>query len=176
MLVHSRGFTFIELLITLSIVSILLGIGIPNLTENIRHSRVKTAAQSMIESLEVTRSNAVFSNKRTTIQKLTNWEDGWEVFVDTNNNGSRDPGEQALQMQSKLNGVRVIANKPLANYVSFIGSGEGRYANGTSNAGGFQAGTFTLCPTSTGKGYELILSRGGRVRQQEISAQDCAAI
>lgn len=176
MLVCSRGFTFIELLTTVSVIGVLLGIGLPNLTDHVHNSRVKTAAQSMLESLEVTRSRAIFSNKRTTIQKLTNWENGWEIFVDGNNNGLRDAGETTLQIQSKLQGVRVIPNRPVANYVSFIGSGEGRYANGTNNAGGFQAGTFTVCPTGNGKGYELILSRGGRVRQQEISAQDCAAI
>lgn len=176
MLLRSRGFTFIELLTTISVIGILLGVGLPNLTGHIRDSRVKSATQSLLESLELTRSRAVFSNKRTTIQKQSSWENGWEVFIDSNNNGVKDGSETAFQTQPKLNDVRVIANRPVANYVSFIGSGEGRYANGTSNAGGFQAGTFVVCPTGKGKGYELILSRGGRARQREISAQDCEAM
>ncbi|GGY80579.1 hypothetical protein GCM10011613_27040 [Cellvibrio zantedeschiae] len=173
---RSFGFTLIELVITLSIVSILLGFGLPNLFGHIQNSRVKVATQNLFESLELTRSQAVFSNKRITIRKQVQWEEGWEVFIDANNDGLPNNNEQTVKKYEKLKGIRIIANRPVSNYVSFVGSGEGRYANGTSNAGAFQAGAFTVCPQTKGKGYELILARGGRVRTHEISAQDCAAI
>lgn len=170
------GFTLIELLTTLSIVGILLGVGLPNLASHVQNTRVEIAAQTLLESLELTRSKAVFSNKRITIRKQVNWENGWEVFIDANNNGLRDASDTILQTHEKLKGIRVITNNPVTNYVSYIGTGEGRHANGTSNAGGFQAGTFTVCPQGTGKGYELILARGGRVRTNPIDAQACATI
>jgi len=173
---RSFGFTLIELLITLSVIGVLLGIGLPNLTTHVQNARVKTATQSLLGSLELTRSRAVFSNKRTTMQKQIAWENGWEIFIDSNNNGIRDANETSLQTQAKLTGVRVIANSPLANYISYIGSGEGRYANGTNNAGAFQAGKFTICPKVHGPGYELIIARSGRIRTHKINAQACAAL
>lgn len=173
---RSFGFTLIELVTTLSIVSILLGIALPNLTGYIQKSRVSTATQSLLESLELTRTQAVFSNNRATIRKQTNWEDGWEVFIDKNNDGLSNNNERSIQKHEKLNGVRIVANRPVKNYVSFVSSGESRNANGTNSAGAFQAGTLTICPQGKGKGYELVLARGGRVRTNEVSAQDCAAI
>ena len=176
MRMRSHGYTLVELLTTLSVIGILLGVGLPNLTGHVHNLRVKNATQSLLESLEFTRSRAVFYNKRTTIRKQSNWEHGWEVFIDSNNNGTRDPDETALQTQSKLKGVKVVANSPVANYVSYIASGEGRYASGTNNAGAFQAGRFTICPKAKGTGYELIIARSGRIRTHEIDADACAAI
>lgn len=170
---QSVGFTLIELVITLSIISILLSVGLPNLSGHVKNSRVKSATQSLLESLELTRSQAVFTNKRATLRKQTQWENGWEVFIDRNNDGLFNNNDQSLKKYEIVKGVRIIANRPVKNYVSFVGSGEGRYANGTNDAGAFQAGTFTICPLEKGRGYELILARGGRVRTHEISAQEC---
>lgn len=171
-----NGFTLIDLIITLSIISILLTVGLPSLSTQIQHTRVKTATNSLLEAINLTRTQAVFTNKRATIRKQTNWENGWEVFVDKNNDGLLGDDETPLKQHEKLHGVRIKANSHINNYVSYIGTGESRNANGTNSAGAFQAGTFTICPEGKGKGYKLILSRGGRVRQHEISAQDCASI
>lgn len=169
------GFTLIDLLTTLSITSILLAVGMPNLSGQIQRMRISTATQSLLEAIDLTRTAAVSANKRATITNQALWENGWKVFIDKNNNGIRDADEVILQQHEKLNGVRIITNTPVKNYVSYIGTGESRNASGTA-AGGFQAGTFKVCPIEKGKGYELILARGGRVRQHEISEQDCAAM
>lgn len=173
---RSFGFTLVDLVITLSVVSVLLSIGLPNLSSHVQNSRVKAATQSLRESLDLTRTQAVFSNSRATIRKQTNWEDGWEIFIDKNNDGLSNNNERVIQKHEKLNGVRILANSHISNYVSYVESGESRNANKTNSAGAFQAGTFKICPQGQGKGYELVLARGGRVRTNEMSAHDCAAI
>jgi type IV fimbrial biogenesis protein FimT len=170
------GFTLIDLLITLTVLSILLAFALPNLSAQVQDAQVKTATQTLLDSLELTRTHAVFANNRTTIRKQIDWVDGWEVFIDTNNDGILNNNETTIQKHEKLTGVRIIANRPVKNYVSFIGSGEGRNASGSNNTGAFQAGTFTICPKGQGKGYELILARGGRVRTNKIEAYDCSII
>jgi len=172
---RSFGFTLIDLLITLAVTSILLTIGIPSFSAQVQNTRVKTATQSLLEALDVTRTQAVFSNKRATIAKQTDWEHGWEIFVDKDNDGIRDNNEDVMAQQEKFTGIRIVANRWIKNNVSYIGSGESRNANGTAH-GAFQAGTFTICPEGKGKGYELILARGGRVRMNEIDERACAAI
>jgi type IV fimbrial biogenesis protein FimT len=172
---RSFGFTLIDLLTTLTILSVLLIIGIPSFSAQIQKTRVKTATQSLLEAMDLTRTQAVFSNSRTTIANQTEWENGWEIFVDKNNNGIREEDEKLVQQHEKFEGIRIIANKWIKNNVSYIGSGESRNAAGT-DSGAFQAGTFTICPESKGTGYQLILARGGRVRMLEIKAEKCDSI
>lgn len=169
---RSCGFTLIELVITLSVLGILVAVGLPGFSAQIQNSRIKTATLALQDAIALTRTTAVFSNNRVTMTKQTDWESGWEIFKDKNNNGVRDDNEQILHQHEKLIDIKITSNKPVKNYVSYIGSGESRNANGTGS-GGFQAGTFTICPTTKGKGYELVLARGGRVRMNEISIQDC---
>lgn len=170
---RSFGFTLIDLLTTLTILSILLAFGLPSFTAQIQNTRVKTAAISLSEAIDLTRTKAVFSNSRATMLKRTTWEDGWEIFIDKDNDGVRDQDEDVLQQHEKLSGIKIISDSKLKNYVSYIGTGEGRSASGSATAGAMQIGSLKVCPTSKGKGYQLILSRGGRVRMDEIKAEDC---
>ena len=171
---RSFGFTLIELLTTLSISTILMAIGLPNFFNQIQKSRVETAMLSLQESLQFTRVSAVSKNKRATITNVVKWEEGWEVFIDSNDNGTREPNEDVIKQHEKLNGIRVSTTEPVRNYVSYIGTGEGAKANGRTG-GAFQAGTFTICPEAKGSGYTLTLARGGRVRRDEITEQACEA-
>jgi len=171
---RSFGFTLIDLLITLSVLTILISIGLPNFSSQIKNLRVSTATLDLQEAITLTRTTAISTNGRATMVKLIDWKGGWQIFLDKNNNGMRDQEEQLLLQHEELKGVRITANGPIKNNVSYIGTGESRNAGGT-NAGGFQAGTFTICPTEKGDGFELILARGGRVRKSEITAQDCEA-
>ena len=169
---RSFGFTLIDLLVTLSLVTILLTIGLPNFSSQIQKSRVKTATVSLQEALQLTRVQAVSSNRRATITKQHEWDEGWEVFIDKDNDGLRSADENLIQQHEKFDGVHITANKPVKNYVSYIGTGESRNASGSAG-GAFQAGTFTICPDKKGAGYELILARGGRVRMNEITEEKC---
>lgn len=174
LIMNTRGFTLIELLFTITILALLMTIGIPGFSAQIQNNKLKTTTLSLLEAVELTRSKAVFANKRAIIRNQDNWDGGWEVFVDTNNNGIRDQDEEILQAHEKINGVRIISNAPIRNYVSFISSGESRFI-GRTNGGAFQAGTFKVCPTTKGAGYTLILARSGRLRMDKISASECEA-
>ena len=171
---RSSGFTLIELLTTISISAILLTIGLPNFFNQIQQSRVKTAMLNLQEALQFTRGQAVFSNTRASIVKQANWHDGWEIFIDKNNNGVRELNEDVIKLNDKLSGVRISTTEPVQNYVSFVGTGEALKAHGRTS-GAFQAGTFTICPEAKGAGYELTLARGGRVRKSDITERECEA-
>ncbi|MBB5210917.1 GspH/FimT family pseudopilin [Microbulbifer hydrolyticus] len=169
---HARGLTLIELLITVTILGILLAIGVPSFQKQLAASRARTAADTLLQAIQLTRSKAISSNRRATLRKLGHWHSGWEVFYDRDFDGERDPDEPQIVTAGPLTGVTVSANTPLSNYVSFIGSGESRFA-GTLRGGGFQAGTLTICPQNGGDGYQLVLARSGRVRVISVSEEDC---
>lgn len=168
----SSGLSLLELLITLTVIAITLGFGIPSLSRQAQANQVKTATNGLLEAMDIARSKAVSTNKRVTVKKLDDWNNGWEIFIDRNNDGQLNNDETVILHREKLAGVRISANGPLRNNVSYVGSGESRLAGG-NDGGGFQAGTFVICPLTKGEGYQLILARGGRVRSTKISVEEC---
>ena len=172
MLANTRGFTLIELLITLTLLALLLTIGLPGFSKQIQHTRTKTAATELLGAVQKTRILAVSKNLRATLAPLEKWEQGWEIFIDTNSNGIRDENEIAVFQAPPLEGVRFKTNDPVKDYISFIGTGESRKA-GRIDGGSIQMGTFTICPLDSGKGYQLILARSGRMRMTIAPPQEC---
>lgn len=171
---RTHGYTLLELLITLLIVSLLLSIAIPGFTQQIQSNRTRTATLELLESINHARTLAVTHGKRATIRNRGQWAQGWEIFIDENNNGLWDEGELLLQERTTSNNMNISGNRSVEEYVSFIPSGESRRA-GRANGGSFQAGTFTICPTEPGAGYELVLARSGRLRMDTISKEECGA-
>jgi type IV fimbrial biogenesis protein FimT len=172
---HSHGFTLLELILTVSITSILLTIGLPSLANLISKSQTNTAAEAVLAAIETTRSTAVFHNQPAVLlAKNNNWSDGWSIFVDENKNGVLDKDERILIENEGLKNVLVTGNATMKDQITFIGSGEARRVN-AKGYGGFQAGTLKICPEESGNGYSLILSRGGRTRITKLTEKDCAA-
>lgn len=58
----ARGFTLVELLVTMAVLALLLASALPNYGEFIRNSQIRTAAQSIENGLQIARSEAVRRN------------------------------------------------------------------------------------------------------------------
>jgi type IV fimbrial biogenesis protein FimT len=171
-----QGFTLLELLVTLTILSIILSLGIPSFNKQISDSRTKTAALALLDAIETTRATAVFRNQHVLLQSTNKkWHQGWTLFVDKNNNGTLDNNDETLSVNNGQDAVITHAKAPMNGYVAFVGTGEGRQL-GTGGTGGFLAGTIKICPQVEGDGYSLILSRGGRTRVGKLTDADCDAI
>lgn len=172
----SLGFTLFELLIVLLITSILLAIAIPTFTEQIKKLQTKVAMHELLGAIESARSLAVSTNKRAVLlANEGNWVNGWRLFIDLNDNGEINGAESIKIERNKLMNVKVSANTHLQEYVSFIGTGEGRKV-GQANGGAIQIGTIKICPERKGDGYALIISRGGRTRVSNLTIAECDEI
>ncbi|MFS1524593.1 GspH/FimT family pseudopilin [Microbulbifer sp. 2304DJ12-6] len=167
-----QGFTLLELLTTLTVLSMLLLIGLPGFTQWIHSTRLEAATEALLAGVQLTRSSAVMRNQRVTMRNPGNWASGWEVFVDLDNNGARGGGEPLIVSRGAQAGIRVIANRPVRDYISFVGTGESRLAG--APLGGFQAGTLHVCALDGDSGYALILAPGGRMRMEKAGAEPCA--
>jgi len=166
------GFTLIELLIVIVILAIVLVGATPNFTRSIQNSRTKTAQYELLGAIEHARSLAVFNGFRSVLKAKNDWHDGWEIFLDRNNDGIAGDDEPILLDHPPLPGVTITGNKHVEKLISFVSTGEAR-APGQANAGSFTVGTLILCPATKGKGYKLVLSRGGRTRTEASQVQDC---
>lgn len=60
-----RGFTLIELMVVIVILAVLTTLGIPSFMEMIQNTQVRTAAESILDGLQLARSEAVRRNAHT---------------------------------------------------------------------------------------------------------------
>jgi type IV fimbrial biogenesis protein FimT len=75
----TRGFTIIELMVTLAILAIMMGLGVPSFRAFISSQKIKTGASELMTSLVLARSEAVKRNANVTItpNSSTAWNNGW---------------------------------------------------------------------------------------------------
>lgn len=168
-----RGFTLLELLVTLIVLSVLLGVGLPRLQAQIEQTRTLTLTQNLQQAMQAARHRAISRNGRATLRPLGSWQNGWELFDDLNHNAERDPGETLVFSHTVgSKGVEIVGNAWVDDYISYIGTGESRHATGLPK-GGFLAGTITVCSDSETANYKLVLARMGRVRRETIDPDEC---
>lgn len=110
----SRGFTLIEMMVTITISAILLTVVAPNMRNFIVSNRLTSNANEIIGALGLARSEAVRRNQRVVFCAVAatngvpdtsgcvnpgtaSWA-GWMIFEDTQPaNGARDAGEEVIR-------------------------------------------------------------------------------
>ena len=115
----ARGFTLMELLITVSVAAILAGIAAPNFQSMIQESRQESRVNELTGALFYARSEAIKRSSRVSVCARssntscgTNWDNGWIVYIDNAENpGVIDAAETVLKIASSLpNGFTVTNN------------------------------------------------------------------
>ena len=134
-----KGFSIYELMITLLIVGVLLTIGLPNLSDFTRNSRISSTANDLHSSFLLARSEAARSKSNVTICTSANstaanancdgspFDAGWIIFVDLDGDINRNPAnEPVLRSHPAVDDAIDITTNAGAAYFSFAPSGLGR--------------------------------------------------
>jgi type IV fimbrial biogenesis protein FimT len=99
------GFTLYELLITLVVIAVILTLGVPNLGSFTRNNRVTALANDLHGSFYLARSEAARAKSSVTICASAagvdcdggaDFADGWIVFLDRDNIGTRDAANEPV--------------------------------------------------------------------------------
>jgi type IV fimbrial biogenesis protein FimT len=78
---RQRGFTLVEMILTVVIISILTAIAAPSFTDVIERQRSKNAAADIYVALTRARSEALRLNKNVTLSPNSgDWAQGWQIL------------------------------------------------------------------------------------------------
>lgn len=164
---RSKGFTLVELMITIAVLAILTAIAYPSFQSTIRSNRMATTANELMGALALARSEAirgthggaVCASKAGTACDGASWTDGWMVWNDTNGNGTYDKDEPVLRYAEGRPQMQGAADESLS--VAFDARGRSRAAAVTN---------ITLRPAECGDQplqRRMIVSLTGQVRLQK---------
>jgi type IV fimbrial biogenesis protein FimT len=74
---HSRGFTMIELLVTMTVAAILLMLAVPSYTEFMRNTRIRGTADSIAGGIRLAQTEAIRMNQN--IEFVVDPATGWTI-------------------------------------------------------------------------------------------------
>lgn len=136
---RARGFTMIEMLMTIAIAAILTTIAIPSFRYITNSNRIASELNGLLGDLQLARAEAIKegrtvtvcqSNDGATCTNSTSWQGGWIVFSDPINVGVYDLGETYLRKQKPFSGTDTFV---ASNNVSAISFNREGYAVGMAN-------------------------------------------
>jgi len=168
-----RGFTLLDLMVTISIASILLSVGLPSFRGAVMDSRLVRDSNLFVASINLARSSAVRFQRTSTIcasadysasvptcSASTDWSQGWIVWVDKDRDNVTDAGE-ILSVQAPIN----TSN-------TFAASTATRFSYDARGFGASPADNLALCDTRSGETGRSI--RVNNVGRANVSHQDCS--
>lgn len=157
------GFSLAELLITLTILSIVIGMALPALGEQLERQRKVQALNQMLGALGYTRSMAAFNHRPAVLcagsddcLSTTKWNHDLLIFHDGNGNARRDNDEPLLRHELLPDGYSwQWASFRKLHHIVFQPNGTAQAANGT----------LTLCRKGQPQ-YQIVINIAGRIRSQ----------
>ncbi|MXS86002.1 prepilin-type N-terminal cleavage/methylation domain-containing protein [Nitrosomonas sp. HPC101] len=168
----SKGFTMVELMITISIASILLAVAVPSYQSLMRESRLTTQANELMTALHYARSEAVKRGVRVTLCKSADgatcngdsWKDGWLIFSDSDAGtaGTVDGADEVLRVFPGLKGSTLTTGSNFANWISYLPNGRNQ------GSGNLPNGTFSLCNQASGRNIKV--NKAGRPRVEKVAS------
>jgi len=146
---QARGFSLIEMMVVLTILVVLLGIGAPAFIDTVKNNRMLTEVYALRATLATARSEALArrvpvtvcesSDAETCASDTTSWITGYLAFADADGDGAPDPNEIFVSRQLDVPADMTLFFRDLG------GTAVSTTAFSTRGDSLGQNGTFTLC-------------------------------
>ena len=161
---RNRGFTLIELMVTVAITGILAGVAAPSMGGFIEHQRANAATSSLMSHMALARMSAISRNHRAvlcpsrdglTCEAGTDWSGGWMLFVDEDGNRRPDSSDEILRVDLEPTSRHL-------RVVSTVGRQQLRYLPDGRSAGSNL--TLSICNRKGELLGAVIINNAGRAR------------
>ena len=151
-----RGFTLVEMMVTVAVLAILASVAMPALTAFTASNRLSALSSDLVSSLVLARTEAARAGLPVLVRPATGgvtgneYGKGWSLYLDKNGNGTVDSDETPLRTYAALPGTLRMQSASTLNF-SAIG-----YLTPASTV------TFVLCPaTGLKNGVQITVPPSG---------------
>lgn len=140
------GFTLLELMVTLVIMSVFAGMAAPSLGALVQNNRLEAEQMEFLAALNTARSEAVKRGVPVMVSATApgvsgnEYGGGWSIWFDANNDGVFQPATETIKIKQALTGDLKVSSG--VSQMTFLPSGFSGYRN---NNGQMAAATFTIC-------------------------------
>lgn len=127
-----NGFTLIELMVTIVVLGVIVGIAIPSFRDIIVSNSVSFSRDQFFSVLNYSRSEAIKSGTSVTICRSSDasscddtlgWDEGLLVFVDVNQDGNLDAADRIVRSESALEGEVTVTHGGSDDRITFNSRG-----------------------------------------------------
>jgi len=129
---HNRGVTLIELMVSITVVGILLGLSVPTFREFTRNNSVTAVQNELVTSFNLARSEALRRNRPVSVCASadgaacgdeTTWQTGWLAFTDRGTAGTIDGDDVILQAWQNTNTTLTFLTTGPSYFVQYASTG-----------------------------------------------------
>lgn len=149
------GFTLVELMVTLAVLSIVMAVAVPSMADFTANNQLATAKSAFASAVALARTEAAKRGRVVIVQAAAGggagneYAGGWGLYVDDDGNGAVNAGDTQL---------RLFEAPPAAVKVSGVATLSFR-ATGYLNGNGSQ--NFTICRAGSGAGFQVTVLPSG---------------
>ena len=173
-MIKQNGFSLIELIITMSIASVLISYALPSFLDLKSNKALMNERDRLTVSFAYARTYAITQQKQVVVcpslsgndcDNQSNWYQGWIVFDDANMDKKLNNNEKLLQFENPMDSSVIATSSSFRSKVRF-------------NNVGFSPGTNLSINFCDKRGAEfaqaIIINNAGRIKQSKpISANVC---
>lgn len=162
----------------MALLGILLNLAAPAMSRLQSGHRLQSQAEGFLDSLVLARSEALRRQQRISLCAQAaegvcdangQWQQGWLVFVDDNDNGVREAQEALIEVHAALPpAVQLGVTSTVKAYFSYGPEGRSMSSNGA-----FMAGSWRFCQASLPQGWQVVSNALGKPRIEKYTPQSC---
>jgi len=158
---NQQGFTIIELMLTIALLGVVVALALPSFSGTIARNQVSSSANTLVGAFNLARVEATKLGAVVGIGSLgatTDWASGSRIWVDSDDDGVFDNGEQELRRFEAINSALTLS---------------GSLASTRFDPRGFASGgaiTLTLCSAETDvEDRRVLIVLSGRVEVADFT-------
>lgn len=171
----SRGLTLIELLMTIAVLATLIAAAAPAFGNLLGSTRAQASRSVLTTALDTARIFAISKGVHVVVcpsadhrycGHTTEWQHGWLVFIDADDDGIRDDDEELLAVaQAQSEGVAILSTTG-RTHINYQPDGSAAGSNVT----------FTICDRrGIDEASALVVNNAGRVRSGKPTEAEASA-